>query len=151
MGMQSFREPLIVAGVQTAGGRQNAGNFGRQLDDVYAVDAQGGSLVWQKHLKWSSAQAPGAGEGRRLYLQQCADRDPGGHPGRGCAALRLCLANDGYLHTLDVATGDEKDAPIQNDAGAYGKAYGLNLVNNVVYTVTGQAAMAFPMSCTRWI
>ena len=49
------------------------------------------------------------------------------------------LTNDGYLHTLDLATGDEKDSPIQMMPAVYGKAYGLNLVNNVVYTVTGQA------------
>ena len=45
---------------------------------------------------------------------------------------------------MDPATGDEKDAPIQMLPGVYGKAYGLNLVNNVVYTVTGQACHGVP-------
>ena len=54
------------------------------------------------------------------------------------------LARDGYLHTMDVATGDEPDAPIKMLPAPYGKAYGLNLVNNVVYTVSGQACHGVP-------
>ena len=54
------------------------------------------------------------------------------------------LTNDGYLRTMDVATGEEKDLPIQMLPGAYGKAYGLNLVEHVVYTVTGQACHGVP-------
>jgi outer membrane protein assembly factor BamB len=43
-----------------------------------------------------------------------------------------------------VATGEEKDPPVQMLPVAYGKAYGLNLVNNVVYTVTGQSCHGVP-------
>ena len=45
---------------------------------------------------------------------------------------------------MDLATGDEQDAPIQMMPAPYGKAYGLNLVNNVVYTVSGQACHGVP-------
>ena len=65
-------------------------------------------------------------------------------PAGSAQRLVYVLTNDGYLHTLDLATGEDKDTPIQMLPGAYGKAYGLNLVNNVVYTVTGQACHGVP-------
>ncbi len=48
------------------------------------------------------------------------------------------MTTDGYLHLIDPATGNEKDAPVQMLNNVYGKPYGLNLVNGVVYTITGQ-------------
>jgi outer membrane protein assembly factor BamB len=54
------------------------------------------------------------------------------------------LTNDGDLHTLDVATGEETEAVIQMLPAPYGKGYGLNLVNNVIYTVSGQGCHGVP-------
>ena len=54
------------------------------------------------------------------------------------------LASDGYLHTLDLSTGGDADPPIQVLPLPYGKPYGLNLVNNVLYTVTGQGCGGVP-------
>ena len=54
------------------------------------------------------------------------------------------LASDGYLHTLDLSTGGDADPPIQVLPLPYGKPYGLNLVNDVLYTVTGQGCGGVP-------
>jgi outer membrane protein assembly factor BamB len=43
-----------------------------------------------------------------------------------------------------LATGEEKDPPIQMLPTIYGKAYGLNLAADVVYTVTGQSCNGVP-------
>ena len=48
------------------------------------------------------------------------------------------LASDGYLHIMDLASGEESDPPIQVLSRPYGKPYGLNMVGNVIYTTTGQ-------------
>ena len=48
------------------------------------------------------------------------------------------LTSDGYLHIMDLSTGSDTDPPIQVLPMPYGKPYGLNLVKNVLYTVTGQ-------------
>jgi len=48
------------------------------------------------------------------------------------------MTPDGYLRFLDPSTGEEKQAPVQVLGGVYGKPYGLNLVDGVVYTITGQ-------------
>jgi outer membrane protein assembly factor BamB len=144
MGMQSFREPLIVAGLATANGVKTLAVFAGSSNQVYAVDAQGGSLVWQKQLKWSSAQPQEPGEGRGFICTNALTATPVVTPAGAAQRFLYVLANDGYLHTLDVATGEEKDPPVQMLPVAYGKAYGLNLVNNVVYTVTGQSCHGVP-------
>ena len=144
MGMQSFREPLIVAGVQTGSGVKTLAILAGSSDDVYAVDAERGSLVWKQHLKWSSDKPQEPGQGAGFICNNALTATPVVTPATAPQRFLYVLANDGYLHTLDPATGDEKDAPIQMIPAVYGKAYGLNLVNNVVYTVTGQACHGVP-------
>ena len=144
MGMQSFREPLIVAGVNTAGGTKTLAILAGSADDVYVVDVASGALVWQKHLKWASDKPEEPGEGRGFICNNALTATPVVTPAGSAQRFVYVLTNDGYLHTLSVATGDEKDPPLQMIPGVYGKAYGLNLVNNVVYTVSGQGCHGVP-------
>src|SRR5262249_35214436 len=44
----------------------------------------------------------------------------------------------------DLSSGEDSEPPIQVLSLPYGKAYGLNLVNNVLYTVTGQGCGGVP-------
>src|ERR1700742_3361401 len=53
MGMQSFREPLIIADVHTNSGNKTLAIVAGSANDVYAIDAGTGAMVWQKKLKWS--------------------------------------------------------------------------------------------------
>ena len=144
MGMQSFREPLIVAGVHTVSGVKTLAILAGSSDDVYAVDAERGSQVWKQHLKWSSDKPQEPGQGAGFICNNALTATPVVTPATAPQRFLYVLANDGYLHTLDPATGDEKDAPVEMIPAVYGKAYGLNLVNNVVYTVTGQACHGVP-------
>jgi outer membrane protein assembly factor BamB len=144
MGMQSFREPIIVAGVQIAGGVKTVAILGGSSDDIYAVDAQTGTLIWQKHLKWSSSTPQEPGEGAGFICNNALTATPVVTPAGAAQRFVYALASDGYLHTLTIETGDEKDAPIQMIPAPYGKAYGLNLANNVIYTATGQGCHGVP-------
>jgi outer membrane protein assembly factor BamB len=144
MGMQSFREPVIVAGVHIAGGVKTLAIFAGSSDAVFAIDADKGSLVWQKDLKWSSDKPQEPGQGAGFICNNALTATPVVTPATAAQRFVYVLSNDGYLHIMDPATGEEKDAPIQMLPGVYGKAYGLNLVNNVVYTVSGQACHGVP-------
>ncbi len=144
MGMQSFREPLIVAGVHTAGGVKTLAIFAGSSDAVYAIDADNGSIVWQKELKWSSDKPQEPGEGAGFICNNALTATPVVTPAGAPQRFLYVLTNDGYLRTMDPATGDEKDSPIQMMPAPYGKAYGLNLVNNIVYTASGQACHGVP-------
>jgi outer membrane protein assembly factor BamB len=139
MGMQSFREPIIVAG-----GGKTLAILGGSSDDIYALDAQTGTLVWQKHLKWSSSTPQEPGEGAGFICNNALTATPVVTPAGAAQRFVYALASDGYLHTLTLETGDEKDAPIQMIPAPYGKAYGLNLVNNVIYTASGQGCHGVP-------
>jgi outer membrane protein assembly factor BamB len=144
MGMQSFREPLIVAGVPTANGSKTLAILAGSSNQVYVVDVASGAMVWQKQLKWSSDKPQEAGEGRGFICTNALTATPVVTPVGAAQRFVYVLANDGYLHTLDVASGEEKQDPIQMLPAPYGKAYGLNLVNNIVYTVTGQSCHGVP-------
>jgi outer membrane protein assembly factor BamB len=144
MGMQSFREPVIVSGVTTSGGVKALAIFAGSSDTVYAIDADTGKPVWRKDLKWSSDKPQEPGEGGGFICNNALTATPVVTPAGAAQRSVYVLANDGYLHTLALGTGDEKESPLQMLPGVYGKAYGLNLVNNVVYTVSGQACHGVP-------
>lgn len=144
MGMQSFREPQIVADVNTAGGPKTLAILAGSSNDVYAIDTDTGTMVWQKHLKWASSKPEQPGEGRGFICTNALTATPVVTPAGTAQRFVYVLTSDGYLHALDLSSGQEQDAPIQMLPNIYGKAYGLNLWNNVVYTTTGQGCNGVP-------
>src|ERR1700722_4569461 len=76
MGMQSFREPLVIADVQTTNGSKTLAIVAGSSNDVYAIDADSGALVWQKKLKWSAATPPEPGEGRGFICTNSLSATP---------------------------------------------------------------------------
>jgi outer membrane protein assembly factor BamB len=144
MGMQSFREPLIIPGVQTASGVKTLAILAGSSNDVYAIDAGSGTIVWQMRLKWSSDEPQDTEIGGGFICTKALTATPVVSPDGPARRLIYVLSSDGYLHTLDLSTGGESRQPIQMLPKIYGKAYGLNLRDNVVYTVTGQGCGGIP-------
>ena len=144
MGMLTFREPLIVSGVKTEQGTRTLAILAGAVNDVYAIDAESGKIVWQSNLKWTSEKPQEPGEGSGFICTNAMSATPVISPIDAPIRRLYVLASDGYLHTLDLATGGEGDAPIQVLPLPYGKPYGLNLVNDVLYTVTGQGCGGVP-------
>jgi len=144
MGMLSFREPLIVSGVKTADGARTLAILAGASNDVFAIDAESGKVVWQTKLKWASDKPPEPGEGSGFICTNALSATPVVSPIDAPVRRLYVLASDGYLHIMDLSTGGESDPSIQVLALPYGKPYGLNLVNNVVYTATGQGCGGVP-------
>jgi len=144
MGMQSFREPLIVSGVKTGNGTKTVAIFAGSSNDVYVADVESGSLVWQKKLKWMSNQPQEEGEGRGFICTNALSATPVITPAGEKERTLYVITTDGYLHMIDPGSGDEKESPVQMLPGVYGKPYGLNLVNGVVFTITGQGCGGVP-------
>jgi outer membrane protein assembly factor BamB len=138
MGMLSFREPLIVTGVKTADGEKTLAILAAAANDVYAIDVDSGKLVWKQRLKWSSEKPQEPGEGRGFICTNALSATPVVTPKDAATRRLYVLASDGYLHTMDLSTGEDTDPVIQVLSEPYGKPYGLNLINNVIYTITGQ-------------
>jgi len=144
MGMLSFREPLIVSGVKTPDGVRTLAILAGAANDVYAVDAENGKVVWQTNLKWASDKPQEPGEGSGFICTNAMSATPVVSPVDAPVRRLYLLTSDGYLRTIDLSTGNESDPPIQVLPLPYGKPYGLNLVHNVVYTVTGQGCGGVP-------
>ena len=73
MGMQSFREPLIVAGVS---GNKTVAILAGSSNDVYVIDVASGAFLWQKQLKWASDKPQEAGEGRGFICTNALTATP---------------------------------------------------------------------------
>ena len=144
MGMLTFREPLIVSGVKTPDGTKTLAILAGAVNDVYAVDAESGKVVWQTKLKWASDKPQEPGEGNGFICTNALSATPVVSPIDAPVRRLYVLTSDGYLRIMDLTTGDESEPAIQVLPLPYGKPYGLNLVNNVVYTVTGQGCGGVP-------
>ena len=138
MGMQSFREPLILSDVKTAAGMKTLVILAGASNEMFALDADSGKVEWQKTLPWSSTQPQQPGEGRGFICTNALSDNPVATPAGSNERSVYVIGSDGYLHIMDAADGAENEQPIQVFANPYPKPYGLNLVNNVLYTVTGQ-------------
>ena len=143
MGMLSFREPLIVAGVKTSDGTHTLAILAGAANDIFAIDADNGKVIWETKLKWSSEKPQEPGEGNGFICTNALSATPVVSPSDAPDRRLYAIASDGYLHIVDLSNGNEGD-PIQVLPLPYGKPYGLNLVNNVIYTVTGQGCGGVP-------
>ena len=144
MGMQSFREPLIVSGVKTADDARTVAILAGASNDVFALDAETGKVIWQTKLKWSSEKPQEPGEGAGFICTNALTATPVVSPMEATVRRLYVLTSDAYLHIMDLSTGRDTDPPIQVLPMPYGKPYGLNLVKNVLYTVTGQGCGGVP-------
>jgi outer membrane protein assembly factor BamB len=144
MGMQSFREPLIVSGVKTADGVRTVAILAGASNDVFAIDAENGKVLWQTKLKWSSEKPQEPGEGAGFICTNAMSATPVVSPPDAPVRRLYVLTSDGYLHIMDLSTGSDSEPPVQILSLPYGKAYGLNLVNGIVYTITGQGCGGVP-------
>ncbi len=149
MGMQSFREPVIVAGVQIAGGAKTLAIFAGSSDDVYAIDTANGSLVWQKHLKWSAGKPEEPGEGEGFICNNALTATPVVSPAGTAHRLVYVLSNDGYLYSLDIANGDEKDTPIQMLPASTERRTALTWSTMWSTPSPGRVATVWPTSSTQ--
>src|ERR1700730_4124737 len=108
MGMQSFREPLIIARVHTAAGNKTLAIVAGSANDVYAIDADTGTMVWQKKLKWSAATPQESGEGRGFICTNALSATPVVTPSGEGERFLYVLASDRHLHILNLPDGEEQ-------------------------------------------
>ena len=134
---------LVVGRVTTAGGPKQIVIVTGVSDNIYAIDADKGELLWKHHFETSWTPPPG---GRGVYvlcpggITATPVIGPGDAPGK---YILYAAAWDGTLRRLNVADGKEV-APPAKFMPPNGKPYALNLVNNVVYTHTAQGCGGNP-------
>jgi len=140
--MHSLLEPLIIGRVQTTKGPRELVIQAGSGDNIFALDAKTGELVWTKHFE-SQYKEP---EGARASVL-C----PGGMTsnvtiGPGAAAGKYTIYAsgwDGRLHQVNAADGEEI-APVEKFMPMNGKPYAMSLLDNVIYVHTAQGCGGNP-------
>ncbi len=141
--MHNLLEPLIIGRVETANGPKEMVIQAGVSDNIYALDARNGELLWKIKFDSDYQDPPGA----RPPSVLC----PGGMtanitigPGSGAGKYIIYAASwDGKLHKVDASTGKELE-PARKFMPSNGKPYALNLVNNVIYTHSAQGCGGHP-------
>ncbi|HEX4575002.1 MAG TPA: PQQ-binding-like beta-propeller repeat protein [Gemmatimonadales bacterium] len=140
--MHALLPALVVGGVETREGSKQIVVVTGVSDNLYAIDAERGVLLWTKRFDHTSV-----GDTAVRGDLMC----PGGItatpvigattvPGR---YIIYAAAWDGTLHQLNVADGEDV-APPAKFMPPNGKPYALNLWHGVVYTHTGQGCGGRP-------
>jgi hypothetical protein len=140
--MHSLLEPLVIGRVLTRSGPRELVIQAGVSDNVYALDAKSGELVWKRHMESTFADPPGARISVLCPGGMTANITigPGDAPGK---YIIYAAAWDGRLHQLNAADGEEL-APPSKFMPSNGKPYALSLVNNVIYTHSGQGCGGNP-------
>jgi outer membrane protein assembly factor BamB len=132
-------------------------------DIVYAIDADVGTLFWQKHLEYSTREpqvttSSWACPGGLTAMPTMPVPGRGGAAGRGAPAPAggqrgsafvggqpsvYTISSDGRLHRLNTSTGDDMTQPV-SVLPANARASSLNMVDNVIYTVTSHECSDAP-------
>ena len=140
--MHSLFVPLIVDRVNTRSGPKQILIETGVSDNIFAIDAETGEVIWTKHFSSSYVQPPARREdilcpGGITATPVIA---PANAPGKYTAYI---ASWDGSLHQINVADGEDVAAP-SKFMPPNGKPYALNLFNGVLYTHTAQGCGGNP-------
>jgi outer membrane protein assembly factor BamB len=148
-GQRPLTPPLILGNLISYRGFRELAFVGGSSEIVYAVDADLGKLFWQRHLEYSTGEpqvtTPTAACPGGLTATPTLPSRLRPPEGRGPAPPPsvYALSSDGRLHRLNASTGDDMVHPY-TFLPANARAYSLNMVDNVVYTITGQDCNGVP-------
>ncbi|MGH9666337.1 MAG: PQQ-binding-like beta-propeller repeat protein [Bryobacteraceae bacterium] len=130
--LNSLTVPLIDEKVITPHGFKDMVLVGGSSDNLYAIDADSGKLVWKKQFE-STATLPKANGGHWLCpnaLETTPVIDKKSH-------TVYVISRDGNLHALNVVNGEDRFPPAKF-VPAFAKDWSLNLADGVIYTATSQ-------------
>ena len=148
--MHSLFPPLIIGQVNTAsGGQVNTSGGPKQIaleagvsDNLYAIDADKGEILWNRHFEYPPPARAGRPTDPLCPGGQTATPVIGAPDASG-RRIVYALAGNGALHSLNLADGEEVAPPIPFGY-PNGKSYALNLWNRVIFTTTSQGCAGNP-------
>lgn len=134
--LSTLTAPLVVEGVRTAQGTMNLVLLLGADDTAFAVNADSGKLVWQKHFANTLAQVHPA----NWECANTANATPVIDKARGIVFL---ITSDGKLRGLNLGDGAERMTPADMVV-PFARDWSLNLIDNFVYTTNGRGCGQFP-------
>ncbi len=128
--LTALTAPVVADGVTTADGIRTVVYVAGSADELYALDARTGKVIWGHTFESSVLpKAPGMWLcPSNLNATPVIDKDRG---------LIYTVASDGSFYGLELGTGVIKVGPIPF-VPPYAKDWSLNLSNGIVYTSVSQ-------------
>ena len=141
--MHSLLEPLVIGRVTTRTGPKELVIQAGVSDNLYAIDARKGELVWKKRFESTFKETPG-GRGPSVLCPGGMTANVTIGPGKNAGEYIIYAASwDGRLHKLNAADG-ESLAPPAKFMPPNGKPYAMSLWKNVIYTHSAQGCGGNP-------
>ncbi|MEP7366700.1 MAG: PQQ-binding-like beta-propeller repeat protein [Acidobacteriota bacterium] len=141
--MHSLLEPLVIGSVTTAAGPKEIVIQSGVSDNVFALDAKTGEILWQRHFE-STFQDAAGGRGPSVLCPGGMTANVTVGPGASPGKYTIYAASwDGRLHLLNAADGEPLSEPLKF-MPPNGKPYALSLVKNVIYTHSAQGCGGNP-------
>lgn len=141
--MHALYEPLVAGSVSTRSGSKEVVLVGGVSDNLFAMDASNGQLLWKKHFNFNGPE-PQAGRGGGVLcpggMTANATIAPAGAPGKYTV---YAASWDGMLHQLNLSDGEEL-APPAKFMPPNGKPYALSYWKNSIYTHSAQGCGGNP-------
>ena len=122
----SMTDPLVVHGVQTPQGVKSLVYVASADNDVYAIDADKGVIVWKKSFPYTVPPPQAASNNcpNNLNATPYVDKANG---------IIYVLPNDGKLRGLALGDGAEK-FPATRILPHYTRNFSLNVINGTLFT-----------------
>jgi outer membrane protein assembly factor BamB len=140
--MHSLFPALIVEKVHTSAGEKQIALVAGVSDNVFAIDVNAGTLLWQKHFPYTSNK-PFLGRHYMLCPGGLTATPVVGPLNANGSRTLYAVSWDGMLHQLNVADGEELATP-RSFLPPDGKPYALNFNDGFVYTTTAQSCGSTP-------
>lgn len=133
--LSSLTVPVIVEDVYTAKGVKDVMVVAGSSDNLYAIDADLGRLLWSKKFTVDAKpkQQPHWLCPNGLNDTPLLQKEEGG---LGTMNVYV-IASDGKLHSLNVIDGEDRFPPTQF-VPPFSKNWSLNFYDNMLYTSTSQ-------------
>jgi outer membrane protein assembly factor BamB len=142
--MHSLFPPLIINRVNTGAGPKQLLIEAGVSDNIYAIDAETGQVVWKKHFETGFTPPANGGRGAGILCPGGQTATPVIGPADMPGRYTIYAASwDGRLHQLNASDGEDIAPPVKF-MPSNGKPYALNLWKNVLYTHTAQGCGGNP-------
>jgi hypothetical protein len=130
--LNSLTAAVAAEWVVTPNGMKEIVVVGGASDNLFALDAETGTLIWRKTFTPDAKPKQGP-----FWLCPNALNATPLIAKRGLDVMVYTISSDGKLHALDIHNGEDKTPPVQF-VPPFSKNWSLGLYHNVLYTTTSQ-------------
>lgn len=129
-GYSTLTDPLIAEGVRTPQGPRTVLYTASAENNVYALDAASGAILWQRRFSNPAKPPVPASNNCPNNLNATPVIDKPNN-------ILYVLANDGKLRALGLADGEDRITPVELTE-PYSRNWSLNLIDGWIYTSTSR-------------